>query len=107
MKHREKHPEYVEGCFGCKAGTINFGTVPGAHKDSKRGITELEKREKGLIRYAEKRKAGEQPDGTTPEAIEKYERRIDAWEKKERVFEDSAPAESVQALKKSTFNKAA
>lgn len=32
MAHRDKHQKYVEGCFGCKVQTLNFGTVPGGYR---------------------------------------------------------------------------
>lgn len=27
MAHRDRHPEYVDGCFGCKAGTISISAT--------------------------------------------------------------------------------
>jgi hypothetical protein len=32
--HTKTHPEYVEGCFACKVGTLQFGVVPGAYRDT-------------------------------------------------------------------------
>lgn len=32
--HTKVHPEYVEGCFGCKLGSLQFGIVPGAYRDT-------------------------------------------------------------------------
>lgn len=32
VKHSDRHPSFVEGCFGCKVRTLSFGTVPGAYK---------------------------------------------------------------------------
>lgn len=32
--HRQRHPEYVPDCFGCKMLTMQFGTVPGAARQS-------------------------------------------------------------------------
>jgi len=26
IHQRQKHPEYIEGCFGCKIGTLELGT---------------------------------------------------------------------------------
>ena len=34
MKHLETHPVFVDGCFSCKVGTVQYGTVPGAFKDT-------------------------------------------------------------------------
>jgi hypothetical protein len=28
------HRDYVEGCFTCKLGTLSFGVVPGAYRDT-------------------------------------------------------------------------
>lgn len=27
MKHKETHPDYVEGCWGCHAASIQFGST--------------------------------------------------------------------------------
>lgn len=32
MKHHERHPEYVEGCFGCKAASIAGVTFQGGRE---------------------------------------------------------------------------
>lgn len=105
MIHRRTHPNLdVEGCFGCKASSINFGTVPGAHKDSKTRISRLSQREKELSRYAEKRKAGEQPDNTTFEGMEATERRAEIFSRRERDLRDENPPEVVDKAKKALTN---
>lgn len=104
--HRETHPNLdVPGCFGCKATGISFGTVPGAHKDNKRGTSYLRGRERALERYAEKRKAGEQPDGTTPEALAKYERKVATWERNEKAITDWNEPAKVKAAKRALLNR--
>jgi hypothetical protein len=30
--HRQKHPVDVDGCFGCKLLSLEFGIVPGAYR---------------------------------------------------------------------------
>lgn len=35
--HQRKHPDFVEGCFGCKISGISFGVVPGAYRDTNSG----------------------------------------------------------------------
>lgn len=107
MIHRRTHPNLdVEGCFGCKANSINFGTVPGAHKDTKTRISRLQRRERELVRYAEKRKAGEQPDNTTFEGMEATERREEIFAQRERELRDENPPEVVGKIKKSVTNVA-
>ena len=32
--HQQTHPEFVDGCFGCKISGISFGVVPGAYRDT-------------------------------------------------------------------------
>lgn len=32
--HQRKHPEPVDGCFGCKLTGISFGIVPGGYRDT-------------------------------------------------------------------------
>lgn len=103
--HKDRtHPEYVKGCFGCKIGTIAFGTVPGGAKDSKNKVSTLNRRQRELSRYAEKRKAGEQPDNTTFEGMEKTERRTEAFLERESDLRDLNPPEAVAQVKKAMTN---
>lgn len=37
--HKDKHPTYREGCFGCKAASLQWGTVPGAYRQTREGST--------------------------------------------------------------------
>jgi len=59
----QKHPEYVEGCFGCKIGTLELGTGDAARDISKK---EWNARLNG---YADAKAQGIQPGGTTPEKV--------------------------------------
>ena len=58
--HREqKHPEYVEGCFGCKVGTLELNSGDAAKPIS-------EKKWQGeLNAYQDARAQGIQPAGTS------------------------------------------
>ena len=58
LHRRRTHPEFVPGCFGCKATTLSFGAVEGP-------TSELAKREKTLAddmaAYRRMRRNGYQP----------------------------------------------
>jgi hypothetical protein len=63
LKHREKHPEDVEGCFGCKV----LGVRMGANSTTSRGqkVEEINQRAKGwdkdMPAYKRLRQQGLQP----------------------------------------------
>ena len=61
----QKHPEYVEGCFGCKLGTLQLS--PG--DANSRASMPLRKWEGELQAYRDARKEGIQPAGTTMKKI--------------------------------------
>ena len=63
-KHWEAHPTYVEGCFGCKASTLQMN--PG---DAKRDIPD-KKWNSELASYRKARESGIQPAGTTHAHVE-------------------------------------
>ena len=66
--HRERtHPEYVEGCFGCKASTVDLN--PG--EANSRLTMSAKKWDKELALYRTARAQGIQPDGTTTTKIRK------------------------------------
>jgi hypothetical protein len=74
LHRRIKHPEYVEGCFGCKASTLEMN--PGeanSHMDMS-----AKKWDKELALYRSAREQGIQPDGTSTAKIRKA---IDVSEK--------------------------
>lgn len=101
--HRETHPLLdVEGCFGCKAVTIGFGPVPGGARDK---TSHLRQREKDLHRYRDKRQAGEHPDGTTRQAMDRSDRKQDLWSRREQDVADYNPPEAVAKIKKALVNK--
>lgn len=104
LHQRVTHPSYVEGCFTCKVSTVSMATVPGGARDQRTGISRVNQREKDLHRYREKRRAGEQPEGTTKKAMDAYDRRVGAWEKAEaKLSADNSP-DTVSKLRNTTFN---
>jgi hypothetical protein len=60
----QTHPEYIEGCFGCKIGTLELGTG-----DASRDIPD-KKWNSELSAYRDARAQGIQPAGTTMRHIE-------------------------------------
>lgn len=58
--HRNTHPEYVEGCFGCKAATLRFGQVD---------ATRQKKWDQELALYRSAVAAGIQPETTQTAGI--------------------------------------
>lgn len=73
------HPEPVEGCFGCKVASVQFvGCFPTRSRGAGRSDAIAQKRwDKELDRYAEVRKQGIQPDGTTMPKIVAAEEKSD------------------------------
>jgi hypothetical protein len=64
LHQRQAHPEYVEGCFGCKIGTLELGTG-----DATRDISD-KKWTSELQAYRDARDQGIQPAGTTRAHVE-------------------------------------
>lgn len=64
MKHWEHHPVYVDGCFGCKASTLQMNAG-----DAKRDIPD-KKWNAELQAYRDARAQGIQPAGTTMRHIQ-------------------------------------
>ena len=68
--HRIKdHPEYVEGCFGCKVSTQQFATGDANGEMIRSGWTQ-KKWDKELDLYKQARNQGIQPAGTSTKAIQ-------------------------------------
>ena len=66
--HRiQKHPEYVEGCFGCKVSTLELN--PG--EASTRLTMSAKKWDNELALYRQARSQGIQPDSTKTKDIRK------------------------------------
>ena len=64
---RTTHPEYVEGCFGCKVSTLELGVGDANSKVS----MSTTKWDAELKAYKDARAQGIQPDGTSMKAIQK------------------------------------
>jgi hypothetical protein len=64
LHQRQTHPEYVEGCFGCKIQLLELSTG-----DAKRDISD-KKWVGELNAYREARAQGIQPAGTTHKHIQ-------------------------------------
>ena len=64
--HRQRtHPEFVEGCFGCKASTLELHPGDAAHMR----VVSRKKWDAELNAYADARRQGIQPAGTSMKAI--------------------------------------
>lgn len=63
----QKHPEFVEGCFGCKLGTLQLSPGDAA---SNKGMSQ-KKWDKELDLYRSARKQGIQPAGTSTKQVQK------------------------------------
>ena len=63
MKHKETHPEYVEGCFGCKLTTFSASATctPGRRPDAISGMRRDIRWERDMPAYKRLRQDGLQP----------------------------------------------
>lgn len=82
--HRKvTHPEYVEGCFGCKVGNLQLSTG-----DANGNRTMPQKKwDAELNAYADARKQGIQPAGTS---MKKIQQAVDVSDKTGRAFDAGA-----------------
>jgi hypothetical protein len=67
LHQRTKHPEFIEGCFGCKIATLELGTGDAGRPES----MSQKKWNKELDAYAAARKQGIQPAGTSLKQVQK------------------------------------
>jgi len=74
-RHLLHHPEYVEGCFGCKVSSLRVGYCRSA---AGYDLTRQKKWDAELDSYEAARKNGIQPDGTTTKKI----RQAETWSEK-------------------------
>lgn len=73
--HTKTHPEYVEGCFGCKVGSLRIGYCRSSEGQDKSRANRLETE---LGRYEAAVRSGMQPESTrTPDII-----RAEQWSEK-------------------------
>jgi hypothetical protein len=77
MRHRQDHPEDVEGCFGCKV--IGLQMNPGDASSQK--ATSNKKWDGELNAYREARDQGIQPAGTSMKKIQEARRASDVMGK--------------------------
>ena len=67
LHRRQTHPEYVEGCFGCKVSTLEMGVGDANSKVS----MSTTKWDAELKAYKDARAQGIQPAGTSMKAVQK------------------------------------
>ena len=67
LHQRTKHPEFVEGCFGCKISTLELGTGDAGRAEN----MPQKKWNKELDLYKSAREQGIQPAGTSTKQIQK------------------------------------
>jgi hypothetical protein len=80
LHQRQTHPEFVEGCFGCKVGTLEMGTG-----DANSNRTMSSKKWNGeLNAYKKAREQGIQPAGTT---MKKVQEAIDKSDKAGKAYD--------------------
>jgi hypothetical protein len=78
--------------------------VPGGARDARTGISRVNQRERDLHRYREKRRAGEQPDGTTKAAMDRSERKQDLWARREGDMLDYNSPQAIKKVKRALTN---
>ena len=76
----QTHPEFVEGCFGCKASTLELGTGDAGRPES----MSQKKWNNELNLYKSARDQGIQPEGTSTKQIQKA---IDVSNKVGKAFD--------------------
>lgn len=67
LHRRTTHPEYVEGCFGCKISTLEMGLGDANSK----ATMSASKWDAELKAYKDARAQGIQPDGTSMKQVQK------------------------------------
>lgn len=67
LHQQQKHPEYVEGCFGCKISTLQLG-VGDANSSVSMSTTKWDAE---LKAYRSAREQGIQPAGTSMKQVQK------------------------------------
>jgi hypothetical protein len=70
LHQKQKHPEFVEGCFGCKVGTLQMNAGDAKGNIIASGTTQ-KKWDSELAFYKQARAEGIQPESTTRRAVEK------------------------------------
>ena len=91
LHQRTVHPEFVEGCFGCKVGTLqmNAGDASGNKMVTKK------KWDAELNAYSAARAQGIQPDGTS---MKKIQAAVKASENMGTAYDGGTAVASAQRL---------
>lgn len=97
MRHRQDHPEDVEGCFGCKV--LGLQMNPGDASSQKQ--TSNKKWDGELNAYREARDQGIQPAGTSMKKIQEARRASDVMGK---AFDASTMGDS-KIIQNNTVSK--
>ena len=66
LHRKQKHPEYVEGCFGCKIGELELSVVVANSK----GIPTAKQHDKELGSYYDATRQGIEPISTKQKDID-------------------------------------
>lgn len=97
MKHKERHPKIVEGCYGCKLTTVTLFAV---ETDWLRGVTAERHSARKIARdveaYAGARKSGLRPPSSTVEGVRKAERQAESEARALKKLGVSSAAEAFQ-----------
>lgn len=83
LHQKLSHPEYVEGCFGCKIGGLQLST---GDANGRRTMSQ-KKWDKELDAYRDARKQGIQPAGTS---MAKIQQALDVSDRIGRPFDAGA-----------------
>ena len=102
LHQRQKHPEFVEGCFGCKIGTLELSTGD-ARGDVIASGTTQKKWDAELNAYSSARAQGIQPAGTSmrhiQEAYKASETLGRAYDGNTMLKADKITTKSVEVMK--------
>ena len=91
LHRRTTHPEFVEGCFGCKVSTLQLSPGDAAHTK----MVSSKKWDAELNAYASARAQGIQPDGTS---MKKIEAAVKASENMGKAYDGGTAVASAQRL---------
>ena len=91
LHQKQTHPEFVEGCFGCKVTTLELATGDAAGNIIASGTTQ-KKWDKELGLYKQARAQGIQPDGTSTKAVQKA---IDVSNRTGVAYDASSPLRGI------------
>lgn len=87
MKHLDRHPVEVEGCFGCKILGIGFGSVPGGTRAGSFRKAHERKFQEDMDSYHRARKAGENPHQISKESVRKHRQQVESVQRARKKLE--------------------